>query len=321
MVFFMRCACAVCLLSVVVFLPPLPGQTRAYLKMEIDPGSRILRLSDEVPIRRGYPSVEHFQEVIQGSPMGTRAFVDRVAPMRDGQPSGRTEVFYSNEDGVLVARRKFQEVFSGPLGVLVAESSYVYPGAEYGTGSIGFSVRVDNSSIRREVPKIIEALPWSATPLNSVTIIRIAKWQGIDLAAVATYSERGELFNVAIDTLKSGDNMSKPAKSQTFDEAIQESIRQFGFPLSFGVDEFQREPTPLYGRSDGPAPLTIISFHYARNRWVQQYIFHGSTETPSKYEARFLEFRQTPQDDDLTPFDQSLAWGPANDQRRSFSKK
>jgi hypothetical protein len=200
--------------------------------------------------------------------------VNRVASLGDGQSSERTEIFSSNEDGVLVQRRKFQEVFTGPFGVLVAESSYFYSGAEYGSGSIGFSVGVDNSSIRREAPKIIGSLPWYATPLNSITIIRIAKWQGIDLAAVAMYSERGELFNVAIDTLKSGDNLPKPAKSQTFDGVIQESIREFGFPLSIGVDEFQKEPTPLYGRSDGAAPLTIISFHYARNRWMQQYVFH-----------------------------------------------
>lgn len=133
--------------------------------------------------------------------------------------------------------------------------------------------------MRREVPKLIDELPLSAEPLNGITIIRVSNLQGVDLAAVATYSERGELFNVAVDSLKSGIYPPRPAKPQTMDEVTQESIRQFGFPLTFAVDEFRKKPTPLYQGTDRPVPLTVVSLHYARNRWVEQHIFHeGSTE-------------------------------------------
>jgi len=289
--------------------------------MEIDQGTRIVRLSGEVPIRRGVPTVEHFRQFTQEFRQRIRSSVDRMIPIGDGQPGAFAELFYLNEDGILVGRRKFQEVFSGSLGVLIAESSYQYPGLEYGVGSIGFSLRVEKSSIRREVPKIIDELPSSATPLTSITVIRISKLQGIDLAAVATYSDRGELFNVAVDPLKPGDYMPRPATPQTVDQVIQESIRQFGFPLAFAVHEFQKQPTPLYQRNDSPCPLTVVSFHYARNRWVQQYVFHDTSETPSKYDMRFLEFRNTPQDDDLRFFDQALKWTPAGDERMYFPKK
>jgi hypothetical protein len=320
----MRCAGTVRVLLLVALLPPLPGQMRTYLKMEIDPGTRIVRLSGEVPISRGVPTVEHFQQFTQEFRQRIRTSVDRMVPIGEGQPSAFAELFYVNEDGSLAGRRTFQEVFRDSLGVFVAESFYQYPGYPglgYGVGLIGFSLRAENSSIRREVPKIIDQLPLSATPLTSITVIRISKLQGIDLAAVATYSDQGELFSVSVDPLKPGDHVPQPTKRQTVNEVIQESIHQFGFPLTFTVDGFQKQPIPLYQRSDSPCPLTVVSFHYARNRWVQQYVFHDASGTPSKYDMRFLEFRNTPQDDDLRFFDQALKWTPAGDQRMYFPKR
>jgi hypothetical protein len=138
------------------------------------------------------------------------------------------------------------------------------------------------------------------------------------LAGVATYTERGELFNIAVDPLTPGDYLPHPAKPQTVDEAIKESIGQFGFPLTFAVDQFRKKPTPLYQRTDRPVPLTVVSLHYARNRWVEQHIFH---DVSAEYEKRFLEFRYTAQDNDLRFFDQDLTWAPATDQRMFFGKK
>jgi hypothetical protein len=183
MALFMTCARAIRVGILLALLQALPGQMRSYLKMEVDPGNGIVRLSDEVPITRGSPNLEFFQQVTQQFRQRIRSFVYRMAPIGGGQSNALTEAFDVNEDGILVGRRKFQEIFRGSFGVLLAESSYQYPGPEYGVGSIGFSLRAGRSSIHGEVPRIIEELPSSATPLHSITVIRISKLEGVDLAA------------------------------------------------------------------------------------------------------------------------------------------
>jgi hypothetical protein len=316
----MRCAGIGCVLSLVAFLPPVQAQIKFYLKLEVDPGSRLVRLGGEVPIKGSFPTVEYFEQ-ITGEILGqTRSTVLREGPAGERQPS-RTEIFYLDSGGLLVSREKYQEIFKVSGAALVAESLYQYPGLQYGVGSIGFGVGVDNGPIRHEVPKTIDKLPLSAQPLNSITVIRISELRGIDVAAVATYNEAGELFSVVVRPLKPNEHVPPPAKPQTVDEVIQEAIRQFGFPVSFSVSQFQLEPTPLYELSESVSPLTVINFHYARNRWVQQYVFHDPATTQSKFDVRFLEFRFTAQDDDLRLFDQSLAWNPATDQRMSFARK
>jgi hypothetical protein len=286
--------------------------------MEIDPGSRITRLSDEVP--NGSPTVECFQQFMQQFQQQTRSFVERVIPVGERKPGLRPEAFYLNADGIVSQRRKFQELFSVEGTPLVAESSYQYPEPGYGDGSIGFSVRAETTSIRRELPKTIDQLPLSAQPLDVITIMRISKFRRIDVAAIATYSATGELFNVVVDPTKAGSYFPSSAKPQTLDDAVQESINQFGFPLTFVVDEFQAKPTPLYERSDKPAALTVVGFHYARNRWVQQYVFDLSG-AQSKPQMRVLEFRYSAQDDSLRFFDKTLMFLPAGDQRMFFPKK
>jgi hypothetical protein len=179
-------------------------------------------------------------------------------------------------------------------------------------------VTVDSGSIRHEVPQIIDELPLSAQPLNSISVIRVSTLRGIAVAAVAIYNAAGELFGVRVDPLRPTERVHAPAKPQTVDEAIQEAIQQFEFPLSLSAEGFQLKPTPLYEGSGGPSPLTVISFHYARNRWVQQYIFHESSTTQSKFDVRFLEFRYTAQDEDLRLADESLAWNLAGNQRMCF---
>jgi hypothetical protein len=74
MVFFMKCAFAVCLLSVAVFLTPLAGQPRTYRNMEIDSGDRILRLSDEV-------SIEEVLQLVSASKKSSRNPRRESAPL------------------------------------------------------------------------------------------------------------------------------------------------------------------------------------------------------------------------------------------------
>jgi hypothetical protein len=316
----MRCAAPIRFLVLVALLPSLQGEMKTYLKMEIDPGSRVVRLFDEHPISGGVPTVEYFEQFLQQFRGQIRSSVDRVIPGKGHQLASRAEAFYIDPDGTLTSRRRFQEVFSIAGTSLVAESSYQYLGPVYAVPSISFAVRVDGASIRSEQPKIVDELPDSAKPLNGLTVIRISKLRGVDVAAIATYTEGGELFNVAVDPLKSGVYLPQPAKPQTMDDVIQESIYEFGFPVKLAVDAFQRKPTPVYQRSDTPAPLTVVSFHYARNHWVQQYIFDpsGTGTGPS---SRLLEFPYTAEDESLRFFDQALAWRPANDQRTFFPKK
>jgi hypothetical protein len=187
--------------------------------MEIDPGNRVARLSDEVP--KGSPSVEYFQQFMQQFRQQTRSSVDRVIPIGNRQPDLRAEAFYLNPDGIVSQRRKFQELFRASGTPLVAESSYQYPEPGYGDGSIGFSISAERTSIRRELPKAVDELPLSAQPLNVITVIRISKSRGIDVASIATYSATGELFNVAVDPLKAGSYLPPSAKPQTVDEVIQ----------------------------------------------------------------------------------------------------
>ena len=311
----MRYATTVCLV-IVVFHPPLLGQIKTYLRMEIDPGSRVARLSDETT--KTPAAVEYFQQFIQEFRGRVRSSVERVLPVGDKQPVIRAESFDLNSDGIVSGRRKFQELFSTSGTPLVFETLYQYRELGYGGGAIGFEVRA-MPSMRREPPKSIDELPAAARPLDAITVIRISQLRGIDVAAIATYNEKGELFSVVVDPLKSTDRLAPSAQTQTVDDVIQESLQHFRFPLRLSVGEFQTKPTPLYGRSDVVAPFTIVNLHYARNRWVQQYVFDPSISgSPDK--LRILEFRYTPQDEDLRFFDKTLPWQPAADQRMYFPK-
>lgn len=296
-------------------LSPLRAQMNAYMRMGIEPGSRVVSLSNEVSILRSPPKEEYFQR-------GPSWNIERVVPALEKRAT-HPEYFHVSRDGVLFERSKYQEVFANDLATIVAQTRYHYEseyGPEYGA-SITLDVRADKSTIRREPSNVIGGLPSTATPLHMISVIRLSTLEGIDLAAVATYDAAGELFSVAVDALKQGEAPPRRAKIRTIDEDIQESIRQFGFPLRFAIDEFRRSPMPLYERTDGPSPLTVVSLHYELNRYVQQYIFPDSLGGPAKYQTRTLEFRSTEQDEALRSSDQTLPWKSALDQRMFFPKK
>jgi hypothetical protein len=284
--------------------------------MQIDPGSRMVRLLDEVSIARGSPASEHFV-VAHGN-------IDRVVPTRPNNTASHPEYFHVNRNSVLLDRSKRQEILSGAFGAIVAQTDYLYEseyGPGYGAPSIRMGVGTEKSSIQRERPNVIGALPSSATPLQMISVIRFSTMEGIDLVAVATYGAEGELFAVRVDALKQGQYPPQPAKPITVDEDIQNSIRQFGFPLRFSITEFRRIPTALYERNDGPSPLTVISFRYAWSRWVHQYNFRDPFGAPAKYDTRTLEFRFTAPDEVLQFLDQTLPWKSWGDQRMFFPKK
>ena len=91
----------------------LPAQV--YRTMEIDPGSLVLRFSNELPLGARFPTEEHFQK------FGSN--VEHVVPLGSNQPISRPDTFYMSRDLVLQQRRKFQEIFSGPFGAIIAEST------------------------------------------------------------------------------------------------------------------------------------------------------------------------------------------------------
>ena len=125
-------------------LPLLPAQVRFYRTMEIDPGSLVLRFSNEFPLRAGFPTEEYFQH--------SGIHVEHVVPLGRNQPVSHPDFSYVSRDLVLQQRRKFQEQFSGSFGAIIAESAYSYPGLDYGSPEIGFSVRSDSNktgSMRR----------------------------------------------------------------------------------------------------------------------------------------------------------------------------
>src|ERR1035437_8229019 len=114
-------------------LPLLPAQVRFYRTMEIDPGSLVLRFSNEFPLRAGFPTEEYFQH--------SGIHVEHVVPLGRNQPVSHPDFSYVSRDLVLQQRRKFQEQFSGSFGAIIAESAYSYPGLDYGSPEIGFSGR------------------------------------------------------------------------------------------------------------------------------------------------------------------------------------
>src|SRR5580658_9058977 len=144
----MKCAGAVRALLLIAFMPPLRGQVRTYLTLDIDPASRMARLRDEVSLRP--PTVEHFQVGL-----GPSWRIDRVRPAGPDTAASYLEYFHVNKDSVLLDRSKYQEIFSGKFGVIVAQTDYCYE-SEYGPGfgapSLVMGVRADKTAIRRERP-------------------------------------------------------------------------------------------------------------------------------------------------------------------------
>jgi hypothetical protein len=276
-----------------------------YLRVSINPWSRIVSLSNEVSTREGFPKEQYFQRFQSWR-------IERAIPTGSGKPAARIEYFHVGKNDVLLERFKHQELFSNDLGTIVAETRLQYEseyGPGYGAPCVTIDVRADTSGILRERPTLIADLPRSAEPLHMITVVRFSNLQRRDIAAVGTYSAGGELVGVAEDILKPGQYPS-PTKPMTMDEATENSIRQFGFPLRFSVDEFRKAPTALYERDAGPTTLTIISFHFARNRWIQQYVFADSLASSTHYERRVLEFRSTPEDEALRLLDEALPWKP-----------
>ncbi len=282
----------------------LPAQV--YRTMEIDPVSLVLRFSNEVAVGAGFPKEAHFQRF--GSS------VDHVVPLGRNQPISHPEIYYVSRDLVLKQRRKFQEIYSGSFGVIIAESSYSYPGTDQPFPQIGFSVRADIYKVKAEVPRIISEPPSPTAQLNSITVARILRSEAEDLVAVGIYNPNGELLSVVVDAFTSGKGapVSRPTSIKTMDDVINYDIQTFGFPVRFSVDEYRRIPSALYLRADGAGPFTLVSFHYEHNRWVEQYLFEDSGRNPTDYHTRHLEFPLTDQDEALRFADRTLPWSTAN---------
>lgn len=244
-----------------------------------------MRLLNEVTILRGFPVEEHFV-------VGPDWNIDRVVPTGLKNKVSHPEYFHISNGSVLLDRSKRLEIFSDSSTPIVAQVDFRYEselGSGWGTPSFVMGVRAEKSGSQREKPKILEGLPSSASPLQMLSVIRLSKIAGVEVAAVASYSADGELFCVVVDALKDGGY--SPHFGKTVDEDIQNSISEFGFPLTFSIDEFRRTPTALYERKDGTSPLTVINLHYARSRWVEQYVFRDSLGAPDIYASRILEFR------------------------------
>jgi hypothetical protein len=293
-------------------LPLLTAQLRFYRTMEIDPGSLAVRFSNELPFRAGFPKEAHF--------LYWGLYVDHVVPLGPNQPISHPDAFSMSRDLILTHRRKFQEIFSGSFGSIIAESTYYYPGGDYGFPAIHFGVRADSYKIQGEVPRIIDDPPSPTAQLNSITVARILSSEAEDLVAVGTYNPNGELLCVVVDAFKSGKAVpvSRPSSLLTVDDVINYDIRRFGFPVKFSVDEYRLVPNTLYLRAGGSAPFTLVSFHYEHNRWVEQYLFEDAGLNPAKYHLRHLEFLYTDQDQALRLADRTLPWTTANE--RMFIK-
>jgi hypothetical protein len=168
--------------------------------------------------------------------------------------------------------------------------------------------------VKAEVPRIISDPPSPTAQLNSITVARILRSEAQDLVAVGIYNSNGELLSVVVDAFTSGKGgpVPRPTTVKTMDDVINYDIQTFGFPVRFFVDEYRRIPNALYLRADGASPFTVISFHYERNRWVEQYVFEDSGRNPTEYHTRHLEFRFTDQDEALRLADRTLPWSTPN---------
>src|SRR5580704_18069569 len=102
----MRRARTVTFLLPIALLPLLHGQPSAYLKIDIDPGSRLVRLSEEVSLLRGFPKGPHFLV----SPAWN---IQRVVPIGPEQTASYPEYFHISTDSVLLDKSMRQEIFTG----------------------------------------------------------------------------------------------------------------------------------------------------------------------------------------------------------------
>jgi hypothetical protein len=94
----------------------------------------------------------------------------------------------------------------------------------------------------------------------------------------------------------------------------------FGFPASFSIAAYQANPTWQSPLGTLLSYLTVVNFHYNRNRWVRQDVFVDGDTEPGKHQTRFLEYQLTAQDSMLETADRTLPWGGI-DRRRELPSK
>jgi len=298
-------------LSFIVLALPLIGQCnpRYFRNMDIDPTNLIVRFSDQYSQPCGEPPQDSYFQRFDRLDL---TMVDSVVPKHRDVAASRLGFFYLSPGLKLLSREKIQELFSWPDGQVFATIRYNYD-ATYGPSTISFEVRPSRSEIQHEPATVASALPSSANELIAITVIRVFRSTSGETVAVGTYNSGGDLLDVTVDLLDKGSWLSAGGH-------LDENMSNFGFPPSLSVAAYQSNPnwqSPLGARS---SYLTVVSFHYNRNRWVRQDVFADGDGEPGKHQTRFLEYQLTAEDSLLEAIDRTLPWAGI-DRRRELPSK
>jgi hypothetical protein len=301
-----------CALSPLVLALPLLGQCnpRYFRSMDINPASLIVQFSSQYSQPCGQPPQDSYFERFDRIDL---TLVDYIVPNGRGLAASRLGYFDLSPGLKLQQRRKTQELFSGAFGQVFTNISYQYD-VVGGSPAISFQVRPYRSSTQHEEASVVSALPSAANQLNEITVIRAFRSTSGESVAVATYDPGdGDLRDITVDLKDKDDWKSTPVR-------LEEGIGTFGFPAHFSVDMYRDSPKWLFPSGARSSYLTVVSFHYNHNRWVQQDVFEDGDKEHGHYKTRFLEYKFTGQDSSLEPFDQTLPWSSI-DRRRELTPK
>ncbi|HEY1758479.1 MAG TPA: hypothetical protein VGG72_24120 [Bryobacteraceae bacterium] len=271
--------------------------------MDIDPASLMVRFSGQYSQPCGEPPQESYFQRFDRLDL---TMVDRIAP-NNGVAASRLGFFHLSPDLKLLSREKTQELFSWPNGQVFATIRYGYD-TTYGPASMIFEVRPSRGEIQHEPATIAMSLSSAANELSAISVVRAFRSASGETVAVATYSPaHGDLLNVT------GDMSPRVGISM-------KTWVAFGFPASFSIAAYQANPTWQSPLGTLLSYLTVVNFHYNRNRWVRQDVFVDGDTEPGKHQTRFLEYQLTAQDSMLETADRTLPWGGI-DRRRELPSK
>ena len=197
-----------------------------------------------------------------------------------------------DEDEHLIERTKYQILAEGDFGRFYAKTYYYYrPNT---ANRIDFSVTA-LYTIQSEPPQVTESTEPIQGTLSVISIIRVFRTSAGHTEASACYASTGQLLNVSHRKVQNDE--SGPGSETRYGQNLEPE--RFGFPPSFPVKEYGQGDRGVLVSSDPNVIFEAVSFHYDRNRQVQQDFRNRGEEVHS----RILRYKITPDDRMLAAID------------------
>jgi hypothetical protein len=243
-----------------------------------------------------------------------RHFIDELELPVGSLQQYRYNSFHVDGEDRLITRSKYQELLSGPYGIVYAETTYHYADDYKGDNwTTSFETALYLADLPHEPAQIIDSLPSTGRlDITALSVIRVFRTDQEYVVASANYAPDGHLESISVSASKDGkwlgNRFTLPGTPRIGAGTLigdHPSTRiAFGLPREFRLAAYLTKAVPLFGPAILPSTIDVVNLHYNRNRWVRQDSFENGGRA-----TRILAFRFTDEDKALEAIDRQRLFG------------